>query len=119
MINDVENIHDFKINQLLDSTINLSLIYLAGLLLCAGAIWLKSHAGVDRRMKFQKSALPMLPDDLVIVHNDRLPHDRFSPFVGQPAFWIQINWVFLSCIFPACADAVEEPSGEDGDGEGH
>ena len=38
MINDVENIHDFKINQLLDSTINLSLIYLAGLLLCAGAI---------------------------------------------------------------------------------
>ena len=38
MINDVKNIHDFKINQLLDSTINLSLIYLAGLLLCAGAI---------------------------------------------------------------------------------
>lgn len=33
MINDVENIHDFKINQLLDSAINLSLIYLAELLL--------------------------------------------------------------------------------------
>ena len=28
---DVENIHDFKINQLLDSTINLSLTYLAEL----------------------------------------------------------------------------------------
>ena len=38
MINDVESIHDFEINQLLDSTINLSLIYLAELLLCAGAI---------------------------------------------------------------------------------
>ena len=83
MINDGENIHDFKINQLLDSTINLSLIYLAELLLCAGAIWLKSHAGVNRRMKFQKSALPMLPDDLIIVHNDSLPHDRWTPFVGQ------------------------------------
>ena len=31
MINDVKNIHDFKINQLLDSTINLSLTYLAEL----------------------------------------------------------------------------------------
>ena len=85
MINDGENIHDFKINQLLDSTINLSLIYLAELLLCAGAIWLKSHACVDRRMKFQKSALPMLLDDLVIVNNDSLPLDRWTPFVGQTA----------------------------------
>ena len=89
MINDVENIHDFKINQLLDSTINLSLIYLAEPLLWAGSIWLKSHACVDRRMKFQKSALPMLPGDLIIVHNDSLPHDRFSPFVGQTLFKFQ------------------------------